>query len=421
MAAGSVVAASVVAPSGASVTAASATAGGDECAPIAVVGVSTRPTCGVRDHARLLADELARDGVPCSWHWLSRSERSLREARAEVGAWADALAAELEGAPPRAILWHYSAFAYSHRGVPLFVAPTLGALRSAGVPVIAFMHELVYPWGRGGLRGATWALTQRGVLIEVVRASSAGVVTADFRAQWLASRPWLARRPVAVVPVFSNLPSSRAAPNPDRAAPLLGLFGYSLDPASIVLVADALHVLWGRGVQARLALLGAPGPSSGIAEVWREAATERGIEQALSFSGALPAQQLADALAGCDLLLYADRMGPAARKGTLAAALASGRALVAMEGRRRWPEFLRSDAACVVQRTPAAFAGAIAALLGDARARELLGARGRAFYERTMSVARSAATVRELLAEHAMTGAQVPAPRSERQLERVRL
>jgi glycosyltransferase involved in cell wall biosynthesis len=398
-------------------SAAVGTTAGAEQARLAVVGVSTRPVCGVRDHARLLTEELARERVLCTMHWLVRDERSLRGARVEVRAWTDELAAELQSAQPQAILWHYSTFAYAHRGVPLFVPPTVAALRRAGLPVIAVMHELVYPWGRGGLRGATWALTQRAALVQAMRACDAALLTSDFRARWLASRPWLARRPLAVAPVFSNLPHSQAAPPLDRAAPLLGLFGYSLDPASILLVADALRTLWDRGVQARLALLGAPGPRSGVAETWRAAAASRGIGQALSFSGTLPAQQLADALAGCDLLLYADMMGPAARKGTLAASLASGRPLIALEGRRRWPEFLAFDAARVVARTPDALADAIAALLADPPARELLGARGLAFHERTMSVARSAATVRELLAGFGVRPAQAPASHYERQLE----
>ncbi len=365
---------------------------------LAVVGVSTRPVCGVRDHAWLLAEQLTGERVSCSLHWLSHEERSLGAVRSRMRAWTRELVSELPREQPDAILWHYSAFAYSHRGIPLFVPPTVLALRRARVPTIAVMHELVYPWRRGGWRGSAWAASQRAVLVEAMRASTAVLVTADFRAQWLASRRWLPRRPVAVAPVFSNLPRSQAQPHADR-APLIGLFGYSLDSATIALVGDALRALWDRDVQGRLALLGAPGPRSGVADAWREAAASRGIGQALAFSDTLPPQQLADALAECDLLLYADMMGPAARKGTLAASLASGRPLVAMEGRRRWSELLQSDAAYVVPRTSRALADAIEALLADEPARERLGARGQVFYERAMSVSRSASAVRELLAD----------------------
>jgi glycosyltransferase involved in cell wall biosynthesis len=366
---------------------------------LAVVGTSNRPVCGVRDHALLLAEALELDNASCSLHWLTSGEQSLWAARSRVRAWTGELAAQLQRDRPEAVLWHYSTFAYSHRGVPVFVHPTIAALRRSRVPVISIMHELVYPWRRGGLRGGAWAVTQRAVLVEVMRASAAVLVTADFRAEWLASRRWLPRRPLAVAPVFSNLPRSEAAPPADRATPVVGLFGYSLDPATIALVADALRALWDRGVQSRLTLLGAPGPRSGVAAAWLRVAQSRGVGSALSFSGVLPDQELADALAACDVLLYADMMGPASRKGTLAASLASGRPVVALEGRRRWAELLESSAARVVARTSGDLTEALQALLLDERSREALGARGRAFAEHTMGVSRTAEVVRGLLGD----------------------
>jgi glycosyltransferase involved in cell wall biosynthesis len=389
-------------------------------ARLAVVGISTRRVCGVRDHALLLADALGRDDVSCTLHWLSSAGGSLSVSRARLRTWTSELAVERDRSLPKAILFHYSVFAYSHRGLPLFVHPTLVALRRTHIPVVTVLHELVYPWLRGGLRGSAWAVSQRAALVEVMRASSAVLVTADFRAEWLASRPWLPRRPVAVAPVFSNLPRSTHAPPATRAVPVVGLFGYSLDPPTIALVADALRALADRDVRVRLELLGAPGRPSAVADAWLQAAGSRGVADALSFSGTLPAQELSDALAVCDVLLYADAMGPASRKGTLAASLASGRPLVALEGRRRWVEFLESDVACVVARTARALAEALGALLGDERAREELGARGRAFAERTMGVARTAEVVRGLLGDvlagtlHAGSPGE---PRSERHVE----
>jgi glycosyltransferase involved in cell wall biosynthesis len=265
--------------------------------------------------------------------------------------------------------------------------------------VVAFMHELVYPWGRGGWRGSAWAATQRAVLVEVIRACAAVLVTTDFSAEWLTSRPWLPRRAIAVAPVFSNLPPSEVEPLGDPAAPVVGLFGYSLDPATISLIVDALRALADRGVQLRLTLLGAPGPDSGVADAWRRVAESRAVRGALSFSGVLPAQDLSDALASCDVLLYADKMGPASRKGTLAASLASGRPVLALEGRRRWAELLEADAARVAPRTPLALAEAIEALLVDRDMRLALGTRGRRFAEERIGVARSAEILTLLLGD----------------------
>jgi glycosyltransferase involved in cell wall biosynthesis len=364
---------------------------------VAVVGASLRGTCGVRDHAVLLAEALEREGVSCSLRWLAREDTTLRAGWAQNRAWTRALADELRRSRPDAVLLHYSVFAYSHRGVPLFVRPTLAALHRAGVPLVVFGHELAFPWRRGGWRGAVWALTQRAELADLMRASTAVILTADFRVRWLTSRPWLPRRPVALAPVFSNLPPPAAA----RAAPLerglIGLFGYAYDPGAIALVLDALALLVERGAEPRLTLLGAPGRDSPSAQAWLAAARQRRVEHALSFSGVLPAQDLSDALAGCEVMLFADAPGPSSRKTTLAAALASGRPLVAVDGPHRWAELVESEAARVVARTPRAVADAVAALLADEQEREVLGARGREFAARRMTVACTTEVVSALL------------------------
>ena len=367
---------------------------------VLVVGVSEKPTCGVRDHATLLAEELERRGVACEVRWLSRSAGSLGHARSEFRAWTRELAARLARERPDVVLLHYSVFSYSHRGLPLFVAPVMGVLRRSGVPVVTVMHELAFPWRHGGLRGGVWALTQRAALAGVVRASSAVVVTAEFRAEWLHTRVWLPRRPVGLAPVFSNLPSPAVDALAERTGEeVVGLFGYAFEDPNIALVLDAMGALHARGRATRLLLLGSPGADSAPGRAWSQAAQARGLEDALSFSGTLAAQDLSNALAGCDVLLYADATGPASRKGTLAGSLASGRPLVAVDGPRRWAEVVDSAATLLVARTPQAIADALASLLGDAQAREALGARGGAFARERMGLARTGDVVAGFLAD----------------------
>ena len=359
------------------------------------VGISTRPFCGVRDHATLLAAALPGEAVACSLRWLSLAEPTFAGSRAAIGDWAGELPAALAEAPLDGVLLHYSIFSYSHRGIPLFVHPTVSALRRTGIPIVTIMHEIAFPWGKGGIKGGVWAATQRAALIETMRASAAVIVTADFRADWLASRRWLPARPIAVAPVFSNLPAP--APARGAAAGVLGLFGYALDQDSIALVLDALRILIDRGAGTSLRLLGSPGGDSDAGRRWLAMAERRGVAAALSFSGTLAAQELSDALAASDILLFADPTGPAPRKGTLAGSLASGRPLIALQGRRSWPRLLQADAAMVVPRTAPALADAVAAMLSDPPAKEQLGVRGRRFAEEDMGVARTARIVRELL------------------------
>ncbi|HEV2974345.1 MAG TPA: glycosyltransferase family 4 protein [Solirubrobacteraceae bacterium] len=382
---------------------------------VAMIGVSIDDPCGVRDHAVLLARALAREGVSSSSHWLSRDAATLAGGRAELAAWTTRLASELEQARPDALLLHYSVFAFSHRGVPLFVGPILAALRARDAPLVCVMHELAYPWRLGGVRGKVWAATQRVALIAVIRDSASLVVTAEARARWLRSRRWLPRRPVLTAPVFSNLPQAiavegatgPATPTPHddvgaasgATAPkaTLGLFGYVHEGVARETVLDALRLLHGRGSGVALLLLGAPGSGGPTGAAWIDAARARGVAELVGFSGRLPAQELADSLARCDVLLFTERGGPTSRKTTLAASLASGRPVVALDGASTWRELASARGAVIVAPDPHALADTIVGLLADGATRARQGERGRAFAARTMSAEHSAQVVAQAI------------------------
>jgi glycosyltransferase involved in cell wall biosynthesis len=368
---------------------------------LAVVGISVNANCGVHDQARKLTTALEADGLDCSFHWLRREARTLRGSQAEVRAWRRGLERELGAQPPRATMLHYSVFSFSYRGVPLFTAPVLRSLRRVGAPIVAELHEAAYPFGPGGARGLVWAVTQRVALAQLMRSVRGAIVTADYRAAWLTGSRWLPSRRVLSAPVFSNLPPPEAAAGRTGRAdgePLIGIFGYSYEGTASGLTLDALARLHAAGIPARLRLLGAPGAASTSGERWTREAGERGLAQAVTFSGPLPAQQLSDELAGCQVLLFPDVSGPDSRKSTLAAALESGVPVVALDGQNTWPALQRADVARVVEPTTEALATTLSELLADAGARRELGARGRAFAEREMSPARATRAVRELLA-----------------------
>jgi glycosyltransferase involved in cell wall biosynthesis len=399
-------------------------------ARLAVVGVSLSSICGVRDHAERLADALHEQGISCSVHWLSRDPASSpRAAWSQMRAFARALNLDLRADPPDAVLLHYSAFAYAYRGVPLFARPLLLAISGTGAPVVVLLHELAYPWRRRGWRGAAWALTQRAALVDVMRVSTAVVLTADFQAEWVASRRWLPRRRAAIAPVFSNLPPARTgaladggprSSSEERSAATIGLFGYASEGVEASMTLDALRLLEDRGCHARLRLLGAPGARSSSGEAWLDGARKRQLEDGLSFSGVLSAQELANQLAACDVLLFVESDGPTTRKTTLAASLASGRPVIAIDGRRTWSELTRAGVAQIVQPSAHALADAIQTVLADANLSETLGARGRAFAEQRMSATSAAGTLIRLLGElnDAQTWSVSVASRADSQLER---
>lgn len=365
---------------------------------IAVVGMSDTRNCGVHDHASLLADALAEQGSPCAMHWLMRSHGSLRSSHGEVRRWARQLQRELADEAPDVVLLHYSPFAWSHRGVPVHLAPVLAALRRSGMPVVTVLHELIYNAQPTELRGNVWALSQRVALARLMSVTGAALLTSEPRAQWLTSRWWLPKRPLALAPVFSTLPPPTPRQRPERPERVIGLFGYSYPGAASALVTDAVKRLRDDGLDVRLRLLGAPGPDSSAGGLWREHATLHHIDPLLSFTGSLPAQELSDALADCDVLLFADSAGPTSRKTTLTGSLAAGRPVIAIDGPQRWGELLDSGAALIVEPTPEALAATISEMLRDTDAGDALGLRGRAFAETQMGVERSAATVLELSA-----------------------
>ncbi|HEX3510314.1 MAG TPA: glycosyltransferase [Solirubrobacteraceae bacterium] len=364
---------------------------------VAVVGMSLGASCGVRDHATLLAAALEAGGVPCSWHWLMRGASGLAGERAELGGFCDRLAAELERERPRAIVVHYSVFAYSFKGLPVLVPRVFSMLRERGVPIVAVLHEFAYPWFYGGWRGAIWAVSQRAVMARVIGSADAVLVTAHSRGEWLQTRPWLPRRPIAVAPVYSNLPPPAMIaerPEPPR---VIGLFGYAYQGAAVELIVGALASLRAAGRDFELRLLGQPGADSEGGRAWARQAREAGIAELVTFTGTLPAQELSDQLAACDLLLFADLAGPSSRKGTLAGSLASGRPIVALDGPAAWPAFTAEQALRTVQPTEAALAAALEELLGDRAELEAQGRRGREFYEREMSIEHTARVTLELL------------------------
>lgn len=372
---------------------------------VAAIGVSSGRTCGVRDHAGLLAEALSKENVSCSLHWLWRTEGSLGSARAQLAGWTRELATDLERTRPDAVLWHYSVFEYGYRGFPLFVRPVLEVLRGLSIPLVTVLHEYAYwrlpeyayPRRRDLVRGRAWTLTQRAVLVNVMRASAAVVVMGGFRAEWLTSRVWLPTRRAVVTPVFSNLPPPAGRPDTAGRDPVVGLFGYAGAYHRAPLVLEAMQLLERRGVRAELILLGAPGLASGEGDTWMQAARAVGVARPPSFSGFLSAQDLSDALAACDVLLFIEGPGPTPVKTTLAASLASGTAVVALDGPHTWPELIQSEAARVVAPAADVLADALADLLTDRDRREALAARGLAFAKRNMAVERNADTIARLL------------------------
>lgn len=363
---------------------------------VLVAGASSGEVCGVRDHAQILSGGLAEVGFDPVVEW---GDFSSQPAAAEVDAWLRRVEARVQREHPDVILFHYSVFTLAWRGIPVHALTVTHRLAHLGLPVVMLLHEYAYPWRRRGWRGVAWAISQRLALWFVVSRAAALIVTTPQRAEWIASRRWLPRRPVAVAPVFSNLPPAQLLHTSTRAGIRLGLFGYGHEAVPLPMLLDALSALRQTTPEARLLLLGAPGPDSASGRHVLALARQRGLADVLDFTGVLPAQDLSDSLAACDVLLFTDTDGPSSRKTTLAASLASGRPVVALDGPNTWRDLVRGQAIELVRPTATALAETVGQLLADRSAADALGGRGRAFVDRNMSVDRAAAIVLSVVRE----------------------
>jgi hypothetical protein len=349
-----------------------------------VLGASTTDVCGVRDSAARLEPELTRLGFDVETVWREPGAAIDHTAILEAADRADI------------VLWHYSVFGWSRRGVPTEV-PRLARRLAQRARLVPYLHEPWFPFGRNGARGFVWASTQRAALRPLVSHSSALIVTAEDRARWFESRKWLPARRIAFVPVHANVePTATEAPQKNGAL-RLGVFGYRRDgQPSETIVASAIARLRAQGLSPQLKLIGAPGTEGPEAERWRVAARNAGIE--IAFSGVLPADELSRELTALDLLLFTDDCGPTPRRGTLAAALAHARPVVAFAGDQTWGPF-REAGVTLVDRTPEALADAVSELAADPSRRAQLGAQARAFYDLRLSPDVGAATIAGVLHE----------------------
>lgn len=349
--------------------------------PIVMLGASSARVCGVRDYSRRLSEALADLGVPTVdvW-WEIDPEAGLVERRRGMLAWLQRLRDAVEHEPECVVVWQYSVFTYGTRGVPTFVPRIASCLAEMPVLRIGVLHELAYPFRRRGLRGAVHASTQRLALARLFGVLDAAVVTTQARKTWLNTRVWLPRRPTAFLPVCSSLPKGTGQVFRSTNAPVIGVFGFAAERYGAIPVLGAVSRLRRRGIPVTLRLIGAPGPHSPRADLWRAAAVDAGCSDALSFTGVLELQTLARVLHDVDVLVLPDIDGPSGRKSTLAASLAVGKPVVAFDGPDSWEALVRERAVAITRPGAGAIADLLERLLRDASARAAQGARGRAFY-----------------------------------------
>jgi glycosyltransferase involved in cell wall biosynthesis len=348
-----------------------------------MIGISEGPVCGVRDWSDQMAEALTRLGVEVGHNWLEREAGvGVTSTARRLARWTDEVVQTFQRDKPDVAVLSYSAFSYSHRGIPLFAPLMCAALRRTGVPVVCVLHEYAYPFRRHGPKGLAWALSQRAVLPVIVATSAALVFTSDRRRE--AAVPWRPRRPTFSLPVSSNVPVIERSSYDNRwERSAVGLFGYAYEDIPRSMIARALSIVKDSLPGLHLRLIGAPGRASEAARSWQSLADAFGIE--LDVTGVLEPNELSLALSATSVMLFASDEGPTSRRTTLAACLQHGKAVIATDGPATWPALRSKEAILIVPPDPTALADAIILLQTDQIERVKYEERAAEFYESTMA------------------------------------
>jgi len=184
-----------------------------------------------------------------------------------------------------------------------------------------------------------------------------------------------------IAPVFSNLPEPEHQSLLDPSGyGRIAMFGYR--SSNVRLAIEALAAVRATLPFAQLWLIGLPGRDSEVGSEWCDAAAQAGLEPALQFTGTLSPQDLIRAINQCDLCIFDDGLGPSSRKTTLAALLASGLPIVAVDGPNTWQDLVWDEAIWLVDAKPSAIAAAVTRLVQNPETARQLGERGHNFYVR---------------------------------------
>lgn len=248
----------------------------------------------------------------------------------------------------------------------------------AGGRVIVTVHEY-WPPANGTLRRALFRASLRRRVRRAIGRSAAVVVAQDISKRNLADAGILGDRPVAVIPVGSNI-EAFAGPAPVRDGGLV-LFG---QPAAMDPVALRALARWRSGRTHAMPLTWIGRSADEILACWVESAGGRAedIRCLGAVSESTVAEHLARATAG--LAPYAD--GASTRRTTLAALLQHGVPTVALSGIAT-DDWLRrhTGVAWVPAAPPDRFVSMIETILNDDRRREELSGHARALFEAHMS------------------------------------
>jgi glycosyltransferase involved in cell wall biosynthesis len=355
---------------------------------------------GVADHSRLLANALAAAGDEVHVWAPAAAEASLSTPGVTVHSLRGGLG-------PRGLLQLKRELESLPRGARVLVqyVPHSFGLRAMNVPFCAWLaaqpravdllvHELAYPFGNPRARDQLLAVTHRLMLFLSVNAAARVFVSVG---PWCASvRAFsLREKPIRWFSISSNV-STKADPERVRTVRStyegnalvghFGTFGASIAPlmepvftATVARDENRRGLLIGRGSRTYLQDLLQRHPSL----VGRVFAT-----------GGLESDELAAHLAACDVLVQPYLDGASARRGTLVAGMALGKAIVSNRGAAT--DSLLDGNAVALAPDVAGCVELVETLLRDPALRDRLGSGAATLYQARLAAERTIEDLRSL-------------------------
>jgi glycosyltransferase involved in cell wall biosynthesis len=330
---------------------------------IALLGKREKPTDGVEDYCHFLSEALGRRGIAMEtvrvdWDqlgWIAALKKLRRQSSNWGGSW---------------VVVHYTALSWSRGGFPLGLLFVLGALRRRGVRCAVLFHEPTRQPGRSRLRDSIRGKFQDRVIRRSFRSAGKAIFTVP-----LDLIPWLPGNvsKACYIPIGANIPERSSSRPFDEGASgdvkTVGVFCITpgenrfLEIADLALAAERASNLTGK---VRFIVLG-KGSSEARDEI-EAALRDKNVE--LGVLGVLPADKVADALAGADVLLYLTGL-VAQNRGSSLAGIACGLPIVGYTSGPREP-IHEAGVQLVPYRDREALADALVRVLKDAPLRSEL-------------------------------------------------
>jgi glycosyltransferase involved in cell wall biosynthesis len=341
---------------------------------VALLGRRDEPTDAVEEYCRYLSEALGR-----------RFEITLDMERvgwAESG-WASALL-ELRA---RAARWksewvfvQYTALAWSKRGFPSRFLQVVKVLREAEARVAVVFHD-VEPYGGARLIDKLRRSSQLNTMRSSLNKMELAIFTVPMHTiRWLRGGPSHAR----FIPVGANLvpptDSGRSArQSPPRVA-VFGITGGSAGEEECELIAETMKAAAGRTGRTALHVFG-----RGVLEREKELRKKvSGPTVDLQIEGILPAEGVAKALSGSDVLLFV-REPISSRRGSAIAGISCGLPVVCYRGAHTTAPITEAGVVAIPKEMRHELTRALARVLSDDDYREELATLSRKAYQEHFS------------------------------------